>query len=320
MKNGFFISLDFELFWGVFDNIKYTIKDERFSRTKEEVIPRLLNLFEFYDISCTWAIVGFLFAKDKHELQSYFPTLLPQYNNVKLSPYRYIQQIQDNLEVGIAFAGDSIQLIKETTKQEIATHTFCHYYCLEKGQTREQFDLDIKAAKRIAKDNYNLEIESIVFPRNQINYLDVLIENQILNYRGCRSDSIYKGDSFNNKKKLHNRILRLIDRYINISGYGNFDINQIQNSDLLVNNIASRFLAPCARGFVYLDAFRLNRIKQEMALAAEKKLSYHLWWHPHNFGMQVEENFLFLEEILKFYKELNSLYGFQSFKMKDAVL
>jgi len=42
-----------------------------------------------------------------------------------------------------------------------------------------------------------------------------------------------------------------------------------------------------------------------MNYAAEKGLIYHLWWHPHNFGNNIEENFSFLEKILKAYETLN---------------
>jgi hypothetical protein len=34
--------------------------------------------------------------------------------------------------------------------QEIATHTFSHYYCLEEGQTPDQFRADIDAAVAVA--------------------------------------------------------------------------------------------------------------------------------------------------------------------------
>ena len=61
-----------------------------------------------------------------------------------------------------------IDLIKNTRGQEIATHTFSHYYCLEEGQDIQSFESDLKKALEIAKNNGCL-IKSIVFPA--INFL-----------------------------------------------------------------------------------------------------------------------------------------------------
>ena len=44
---------------------------------------------------------------------------------------------------------------------------------------------------------------------------------------------------------------------------------------------------------------------------------YHLWWHPHNFGINQLENFAFLEEILVHYRYLNEKYGFTSCTMSE---
>ena len=50
--------------------------------------------------------------------------------------------------------------------------------------------------------------------------------------------------------------------------------------------------------------------------AAQKNEVYHLWWHPHNFGDNVEENFLFLEKILKHYRFLSDKHNFTSVTME----
>lgn len=54
-----------------------------------------------------------------------------------------------------------------------------------------------------------------------------------------------------------------------------------------------------------------------MTHAARNNLTYHLWWHPHNFGINQDENFEFLEKILMHYKKLNSQYGFTSITMSN---
>ena len=52
-----------------------------------------------------------------------------------------------------------------------------------------------------------------------------------------------------------------------------------------------------------------------MLHAARNKKLFHLWWHPHNFGVNLAENIQFLERIMQYYNELNTRYGFQSITM-----
>ena len=51
--------------------------------------------------------------------------------------------------------------------------------------------------------------------------------------------------------------------------------------------------------------------------AAKHNEVYHLWWHPHNFGVNQQENFEFLSKILKHYSALKAQYGFESMTMSD---
>ena len=55
----FVISLDYELFWGVWAVATQETYGANITGVKE-VIPALLNAFKTYDIKATFAIVGFL--------------------------------------------------------------------------------------------------------------------------------------------------------------------------------------------------------------------------------------------------------------------
>ena len=63
---------------------------------------------------------------------------------------------------------------------------------------------------------------------------------------------------------------------------------------------------------VYKDPSVMSMFK-----AAKKGKIYHLWWHPHNFGVHTFENIRMLEDILLYYTYLNSRYGYQSANMKE---
>jgi len=45
----------------------------------------------------------------------------------------------------------------------------------------------------------------------------------------------------------------------------------------------------------------------------------HLWWHPHNFGVNVEENIAVLNSLLLHYLKLRDKYGMKSAQMGDLV-
>ena len=61
----------------------------------------------------------------------------------------------------------------------------------------------------------------------------------------------------------------------------------------------------------------LKRIKNEMLLAAKQDYDYHLWWHPHNFGVNTKENIKNLANILSYYNHLREKYGMKSSKISD---
>jgi hypothetical protein len=84
-----------------------------------------------------------------------------------------------------------------------------------------------------------------------------------------------------------------------------------------VNIPASRFLRPYTKKLKVFEKLRLKRIIDSMTYAAKKGLTYHLWWHPHNFGINISENFLFLEQILIHYQKLNKEYKFESMNMQQ---
>jgi len=85
------------------------------------------------------------------------------------------------------FADKLVTLIDKSKNQELATHTFSHYYCLEEGQTKESFYADLEAAKKIAKEK-NISLKSLVFPRNQY----AILEKILIHFKKLESNYEYK--------------------------------------------------------------------------------------------------------------------------------
>jgi peptidoglycan/xylan/chitin deacetylase (PgdA/CDA1 family) len=312
----FTLSLDFELYWGVRDKRSIEAYGQNL-RGVRHAIPEMLRVFGHDKIHATWAVVGFLFFRDASELKSYVPALLPSYANQRLSPYRYIDSTAD-LDALYHFAPELIQLISGQEGQEIASHTFSHYCCLEEGQDLAQFDADIEAAVKVASER-GIRLKSLVFPRNQWNeeYLATLRKYGFECFRGNGASRIYRASDGAGQSRLV-RAMRLLDAYVNVSGHNTYDLRSCIRQTPY-NFPASSFLRPHSARLAFLDGLRLRRIKQSMTDAARNKRLYHLWWHPHNFGRNTEENIAFLQAIVDHFKVLQDRYGFESMNMGELV-
>lgn len=313
----FIISLDFELIWGMRDKTSISKYGLNILGVRE-VIPRLLKYFDSYNIHATFATVGFLFASNKDELIKNNPKTLPYYKDSNLTPYDdYLEYIgQNEGEDPYHYANSLVNMIHAFPNQEISTHTYSHYFCLEPGQSKLQFKCDLESAVNIAKSK-NIKLKSIIFPRNQFNqsYLEILEEFGIESYRGNEKAWYYRATKDANDVVIK-RGLRLLDSYINLSGNNCYSFQEIAKSRPY-NIPSSRFLRPYSVKLKLLENLRLNRILKSMTKAAKNNQVFHLWWHPHNFGVNQNENFNFLEKILQHYKHLQTEYKFESINMRD---
>jgi peptidoglycan/xylan/chitin deacetylase (PgdA/CDA1 family) len=308
----FIISLDFELLWGVRD-IK-TISDYGENiRGVHTVMPKLLEIFKEYDIKATFSTVGFLFFESKEELLKSLPERKPAYKDPNLSPYNgHFNQMGKNAqEDPYHFAPHLIRLIRQYPGHEIGTHTFSHYYCVEKGQTPEDFRADLQAAIKTAGDQ-GIHLTSIIFPRNQYSkdYLEICREMGIICYRGNASAWLYQPIEYE-KESQFRRLVRITDAYLNLTGHNCYSPEELKGS-LPLNIPSSRLLRPYIPRLKNLEGLRLKRITSGMSFAAKEKKLFHLWWHPHNFGIHQDENLNFLRKILSHFRELRSLYGFEN--------
>jgi peptidoglycan/xylan/chitin deacetylase (PgdA/CDA1 family) len=310
-KSALVISLDFELVWGLFDHITIQDKVAYFDNTLE-VIPRLLDTFEKNNIHITWAIVGMLFNENWEEWYANQPSLLPTYENQKLNPYSYGEQHSKTGLDRFFFAPQLIKAIQSLKGQEIGSHTYSHYYCLEKGQTQSQFDADLQQAVSIA-NKFSIKMESLVFPRNQFNesYLEVCQKNQIKTVR--TNPNVWYWDA-NIPDTIFTKLTRTGDAYLPL-GKKSYKADSIESS-VVVGQAASRFLRP-QHSQSLLNTTRVHRIKNEIIQAAKNGEVYHLWWHPHNFGIDPEGAMKALYDIIQVFQQCQQTYGMESLTMRE---
>ncbi len=311
--SAFVISLDFELFWGVTDS--RTV--DNYGANIEGVwqaIPAMLSLFKKYGVHATWATVGMLMCNNYRQWLDIKPAVIPTYRRESASTYSVAALARDFPK--LFFARPLVEQILATDGQELASHTYSHFYCGEPGTVKEQFTADLACAQVIFNE-CGVKPTSLVFPRNQVcdEYLDLLSDAGFTAYRGNQEHWLYR-DGHLVPFGSAGRLIRVADAYLPLTGNHIAQWPKRLSTGKLINIPASRFLRPSS-GYDVFDQIHLNRVKHGMLKAAKTNGLYHLWWHPHNFGQRTDANLNNLEKILKYYRILNQENGMNSLTMKE---
>ena len=312
------VSIDFELFWGTRDHRSLSDYGPNVLGGRR-AIPHLLELFEEFGVHATWAVVGFVLFRRKTELEMGLPKVLPEYSTDHLSPYEDLPTIgTPSKPEEYFFAPELVELIRRTPGQEIASHTFSHYYCLEDGQTLRAFEEDLAAMNAVAERALRAAVTSLVFPRNQFNeaYLTACRAAGIRAYRGNPRSWVYEAKS-EREETLVRRAVRLADSYVNLTGHHAHRLSELP-SEGPVDVPASRFLRPWSRRLRALEPMRLRRIQKDLTYSARNGRLYHLWWHPETFGQETSQNLAFLRRVLEHFSQLRAEYGMESLAMAEV--
>jgi peptidoglycan/xylan/chitin deacetylase (PgdA/CDA1 family) len=309
------ISLDFELHWGVRDHRPLDAAERQRLIAARVVVPGILKTFRDHGVRATWATVGLLFARSREEAQECRPDRLPKYQQMELDPYNEPLG-RDESEDPFHFAPSLVQEVAQEPGQEIASHSYSHYYSLEAGQGEEEFKGDVASAKRIA-ENSGYRLRSYVFPRNQVraSYLPILRHAGFYTYRGTEPVAAKAPVPFHEQRKPWSRALRLLDAYCNVNGVQTVDFPY---GDQPAPVDASRYLRPFSPALRSLEGMRLKRIAAAMRSASREKRIFHLWWHPEDFALHPERNLNFLHQVLGVFDQCRRDYGMVSLSMGDV--
>ena len=283
----FVISLDYELMWGVRD---YATQESYGANVLggREAIPAMLELFHRRGIRATWAIVGALLCESKDELLARAEHAAAKGAVIVRLEDMGCDERRDPYHFGASLG----RMIASCPGQEIGTHTFSHRCALEPGETLEGFSADVFSAVVQLRER-GIRCKSIVFPRNQYNnqQLEVCRALGLSHFRGNETKWFYASAPGKEQTKAR-RLCRLIDSYIDLSG-PNLSRPEEDGRGPLVNVASSCYLRPLNELWSPLDGLRLRRIEKAMKKAAEIGATFHLWWHPENFGTNLSENMTF---------------------------
>ena len=315
----FVVSLDFELFWGLHDHSSLA-ECERWMAPTRQVVGRLLERFEAHAVHATWATVGMLFHESAADARRQRPVRLPSYEDPRFSPYE--NGAMERLGAGerddpLRLARSLIERVAATPGQELGSHTYSHYYCLEAGQTVGQFEADLEAAAAAAAA-LGLTLRSLVLPRNQYatEHLDAATRCGFDAVRTQPDHPLYRSRD-RAREGWTLRAARALDACLPLSGDRTFERPRADVTGRPVRVPASAFLRPWRARSRALTACRVERIEREMTRAADTGRCYHLWWHPHNFARRPEENFEMLEKILSHRERLHDDRGLRSLNMGE---
>ncbi len=312
------ISLDFELHWGMRDHVTRNSPSYAELRPSREVGLELADLFAERGIRATWATVGLLFGSARDELDPFLPERRPTYLRPELDPYR--EPIgADEAADPEHLAGSLVRRIAATPGQEVGSHTFSHFYCLEEGQDEADLRADLAAAQAIA-GAHQLALTSLVLPRNQWNprYAGAVVESGFDCIRGPQPSWGHHPQPHGAHRRV-DRAARLLDSYTGVRPPPTTSWDAVRRPDGLCDVPASAFLRPYSPRRARLEPIKLRRLVAGLRDAARRRRIFHLWWHPHNFARHPDESFSFLRRLLDEFDRLAAAEGMRSLSMRDVV-
>lgn len=309
------VSLDVELHWGVRD--LYPVQGPYTAHLEgaRAAIPAMLELFARYGVRATWATVGLLLAEGRADRARFDPALRPAYRDAALDPY--VEPVgEGERDDPLHYASSLVDAICAAPGQELATHTYSHLYALEAGADAAAFAADLEAAVAIARAR-GAETRSIVFPRNQVraDTLPAIRDAGLVAYRGTPPGWMYRPQAFG-QEALAKRAARLADAHLPGTRL-TAAWESLAVTAGLVDVRATAFLRPLS-GVAMLDALHTRRVLGALDAAAQQRRMFHLWWHPHNFGVGLERHLARLERVLRRFSDHRSRYGMESLTMAEV--
>jgi len=271
----FVISLDTELAWGSLHRGGYAGRRRLYERTRS-VVDAVLGMFEQYEISATWAVVGHLmrgFPGDHVESVS-------RDNNGLLGSA--ISEFADSLpsvphwgrdDVELWYAPDIVKRIANCpVRQEIGSHTFTHAIVSGDPISRQRLREELKACRGLAQ-SWGVELRSFVYPRNSIAHLDMLSSAGFTSYRGLSpSWGRDPGAPLERLKRLAGHFLVTCPPV----AWPSFSTGLV--------NVPATYEYPHRSGWGrWLPiGFRVRRALKGLRQAAATGSIFHLWTHPFN--------------------------------------
>lgn len=298
------LSFDFEMRWGVHD--VYGLDFDSYRTNLENcrpVVLSTLNLLAERKLRATWATVGALGLNDWDEYFSIAPPP-PAYLDANLAVRKEYADLDPSGT--LHFAPDLIRQIVQTEGQELGSHSFSHLHFRELGVLPADFLADMSAVEKLFKARFGVVPVSLVYPRNQSAFIDLLGQTSIGIWRDSEPAWFYDCNARRTNTLLP-RALRLIDSINPWVKRASKPEKGVVRASLLV-----RFGLPEP-----LWQLQLKRIRNELSGLAPGEV-FHCWWHPHNVGFELKAGIDRLRQVLDLIAEACATNKIISMNMKDC--
>ena len=268
-KGVFTLSLDFELIWGTIDKRSWRSMQPLYAIEREEVIGRLLELFDRYSVSATWCTVGHLFLDRCSNSAS------PRHSEIDpqgLDP-RFDRDPCSGESADPIFYGRRLleQILACPTPQEIGCHSFSHpdfATC-----SRERAQAELAASVRAARE-LGIDMSSFAFPRNRVGHLDLFPRYGFRTFRGPDRTWYEQAP----RRKSYHRAGHLLDILLAAEPP---TVLPEWNENGLWDIPGSMLYTPSHRLRRYIPVqLRVLRAQKGLRAAARHRRVFHLWFHP----------------------------------------
>ena len=166
------ISVDAELGWGFHDYDEPPVDRVENGRRGWQT---LLALFDRFEVPATWAVVGHLLLDDCDGVHADHPSP-PNWFERERTTWRDRPDLR--------FGPDLVEAIRDSpTDHEIGSHSFSHVIFTDPAVTDRIADAECRRARQLGRE-WNLDLESFVYPRNEVGHRDALAGAGFRTYRG----------------------------------------------------------------------------------------------------------------------------------------
>lgn len=290
MKGQFTISLDTEIAWGKIESNRREQFYPLFENTKD-VIERLIDLFDQYEIPATWGIVGRLVEKEKpfiSKLENFYPN--------QTDALLYNDNKRNKSDNSYLYYPKLLDLLKQAkVEHDIGSHSYSHIVFNNvrtiKGVEKEVAQKDFIAGQKLFSNN-GLTPKSFIYPLNAVGHTELLKESGFTCYRG---DTI---SSFSNYPSFLRRLLRQLELFFPICP-------ETIDTSIQPNKLV------CIPGSMHFKIIHLGIKKHIPFSVLERKAikglnkavttqkCFHLWFHPFDFGWKTQKHFDAFEKTLE---------------------
>ncbi len=284
----FMISLDTEIAWGCFDTVGVNAYEDSYRDTRE-VVSALCELFEEFEITATWAVVGHL-LDDCDGGSSHESVPDPGYERV--SDWATQIPCRSGVDRDLWYAPDLVETIKSTEQpQEIGLHGYYHMILDERECNRGAARTEVREATRLA-EREDLRGDIYIYPRNQTGYEDVLSEEGVSVYRDRNADWY--------EHPAVPTAIQKVSRFASEMTMRTPPVVEPSAREGIVSVPGSLVFRPDGGPWKYCpDRSQVRRATRGLERAAEAGRIFHLWTHPFNLASDIDSQLGKLRQILQ---------------------